>query len=112
MKEKNSEVEALTESVREAFEEVELTRQTLLNRLAAKELELEKAQHQLEQLRDFQHEPSSADENNEQLALELVGLLRITTPPWFVVLGSCSSRKGQSVRRGLRLCFTAQMSFS
>jgi hypothetical protein len=34
----------LSDSVREASEEVELTRQTLLNRLAAKELELEKAQ--------------------------------------------------------------------
>lgn len=44
LNEKNKEVEALSERASEAFEEVELTRKTLMNKLAAKELQLEKAQ--------------------------------------------------------------------
>lgn len=69
---KTKEAEALSDSVREAFEEVEVTRQSLLNRLAAKELELDKARHQIEQLKDFQYESNFEDNaDNNQLALEL-----------------------------------------
>jgi uncharacterized protein YlxW (UPF0749 family) len=42
--EKNKEIQALTENVQTAYEETESTRQALMNRLAAKEIELGKAQ--------------------------------------------------------------------
>ncbi|KAI6188104.1 hypothetical protein M3Y98_00317800 [Aphelenchoides besseyi] len=71
--ERNKEIETLTHSVQEAHEEVELTRQTFLNRIAAKELELEKAQHEIEKMRDA-HNFSDWSENghdSSQIELEL-----------------------------------------
>ncbi|CAD5221825.1 unnamed protein product [Bursaphelenchus xylophilus] len=69
---KNRQIEELTENVRAAYEEVEMTRQSLLNRIAAKELELEKAKYEIEALRDFQTSTDPEQERNEkELILEL-----------------------------------------
>ncbi|CAD5215862.1 unnamed protein product [Bursaphelenchus okinawaensis] len=72
--ERNREIEELNESVKAAYEEVELTRQSLLNRIAAKELELEKAKYEIEALRDFQTNTDTdpdQERNEKELILEL-----------------------------------------